>query len=177
MDAIAAYYEGKIQAMLRHPWKTAGAILLVAIVGSLLVMKQSTGFLPSMDEGGFVLDYDMPVGTSLSETDKNCRKIEEILSQIPEIRSYSRRTGMELGFFVTEQYTGDFLVSLKSLSERIAPRTKCRRGAGADPQGGATDLGQFRSDNAGYINDLAGVRLLLKSRYSERLQGDTRPGG
>jgi CzcA family heavy metal efflux pump len=118
MEYIAAFYEKNIRRMLMQPWKTAGAILLTAIIGLLLVMNQSTGFLPSMDEGGFVLDYDMPVGTSLSETDKNCRKIEEILTQVPEVRSYSRRTGMELGFFVTEQYTGDFLVSLKPLKDR-----------------------------------------------------------
>jgi CzcA family heavy metal efflux pump len=118
MEYIAAFYERYIRIMLMRPWKTAGAIIAIALIGILLIMNQSTGFLPSMDEGGFVLDYDMPVGTSLSETDKNCRKIEEILTQIPEVRSYSRRTGMELGFFVTEQYTGDFLVSLKPLKER-----------------------------------------------------------
>ena len=118
MDYLAAFYERYIRIMLTRPWKTAVAIIAIALIGILLVMNQSTGFLPSMDEGGFVLDYDMPVGTSLSETDKNCRKIEEILTQIPEVRSYSRRTGMELGFFVTEQYTGDFLVSLKPLDER-----------------------------------------------------------
>ena len=120
MEYIAAFYEKNIRKILRHPWKSAGAIFLTAIIGFgiLYVMFPATGFLPSMDEGGFVLDYDMPVGTSLSETDKNCRKIEEILTQVPEVKSYSRRTGMELGFFVTEQYTGDFLVSLKSLKER-----------------------------------------------------------
>jgi CzcA family heavy metal efflux pump len=118
MDYISAFYERHIRIMLTRPWKTACVILVIMAVGILFAMKQSTGFLPSMDEGGFVLDYDMPVGTSLAETDKNCRKIEEILTQVKEVKSYSRRTGMELGFFVTEQYTGDFLVSLKSLKDR-----------------------------------------------------------
>ncbi len=118
MDDLASFYERYIRIMLMRPWKTAGAIIVIALIGILSVMHQSTGFLPSMDEGGFVLDYEMPVGTSLSETDRNCRKIEEILTQIPEVRSYSRRTGMELGFFVTEQYTGDFLVSLRPLDDR-----------------------------------------------------------
>jgi CzcA family heavy metal efflux pump len=118
MEHIASFYEKNIRMMLTRPWKTAGVIFIIALIGVLFAMNQSTGFLPSMDEGGFVLDYDMPVGTSLGETDKNCRKIEQILTQIPEVRSYSRRTGMELGFFVTEQYTGDFLVSLKPLKNR-----------------------------------------------------------
>lgn len=118
MDFIAGYYEKRIHGVLRHPWITAFVIICIAAVGIFFATKQATGFLPAMDEGCVVLDYFMPVGTSLSETDKNCRKIEEILMQVPEIKSYSRRTGMELGFFVTEQYTGDFLIALKSKKER-----------------------------------------------------------
>jgi len=118
MEFIAGHYEKSIRWVLQHPWKTAFVIFVIAVVGIAVAARQSTGFLPSMDEGGFVLDYLMPVGTSLSETDKNCRKIESILSQIPEIKTYSRRTGMELGFFVTEQNTGDFLISLKSRRKR-----------------------------------------------------------
>lgn len=118
METIAAGYERCIWQVLRHPWISSLLITVIALVGIGMVLNQSTGFLPAMDEGGLVLDYLMPVGTSLSETDKNCHKIEAILSQIPEVNSYSRRTGMELGFFVTEQYTGDFLISLKSRHER-----------------------------------------------------------
>jgi CzcA family heavy metal efflux pump len=118
MISISAFYERNIRKFIKYPRMSAAILLLIAILGILPALKQSTGFLPAMDEGGFVLDFEMPVGTSLSETDKNCRKIEEILTQVKEVKSYSRRTGMELGFFVTEQYTGDFLVSLKSLKDR-----------------------------------------------------------
>jgi CzcA family heavy metal efflux pump len=118
MEFIAGFYEKSIHRVLRHPWVTACIILCIAVAGFFFASHQATGFLPSMDEGCFVLDYFMPVGTSLLETDKNCRKIEDILLQVPEIKSFSRRTGMELGFFVTEQYTGDFLIALKSMKER-----------------------------------------------------------
>jgi CzcA family heavy metal efflux pump len=118
MEFIAGYYEKSIHKILHHPWVTTCIILCIAAIGITFAAQQATGFLPSMDEGCFVLDYFMPVGTSLLETDKNCRKIEEILMQVPEIKSFSRRTGMELGFFVTEQYTGDFLIGLKGLKER-----------------------------------------------------------
>jgi CzcA family heavy metal efflux pump len=118
MIYISAYYERNIRRFLAYPRISALIIIIIAIIGIWPSLYQSTGFLPSMDEGGFVLDYEMPVGTSLSETDKNCRKIEDILTQTKEVASYSRRTGMELGFFVTEQYRGDFLVSLKALKGR-----------------------------------------------------------
>jgi CzcA family heavy metal efflux pump len=118
VEFVAVFYEKSIHGVLRHPWITACVIIIITAVGIFFAFHQATGFLPAMDEGCFVLDYFMPVGTSLSETDKNCRKIEKILSQEPEIKSFSRRTGMELGFFVTEQYTGDFLIALKSRKVR-----------------------------------------------------------
>ncbi|MFB3789442.1 MAG: efflux RND transporter permease subunit [bacterium] len=118
MTAIAGAYERCIRALLRRHFAAFGLLGLAAGLGILSVIHPATGFLPSMDEGGFVLDYFMPVGTSLSETDVNCRKIEALLAQVPEIKSFSRRTGLELGFFVTEQFTGDFLVALKPLGER-----------------------------------------------------------
>jgi CzcA family heavy metal efflux pump len=118
MKYISDFYERNIRKFLKYPKTSAAIILLIALIGAWPAWKQSTGFLPAMDEGGFVLDYEMPIGTSLSETDKNCRKIENILTQTKEVASYSRRTGLELGFFVTEQNTGDFLVSLKFLKNR-----------------------------------------------------------
>ncbi len=118
MEWVAAIYERVIRRALKLPAIAAALLLFVAVLGTLSVLHPSTGFLPSMDEGGFVLDYLMPVGTSLSETDKNCRKIEAILADTPEVGSFSRRTGCELGFFVTEQFTGDFLVGLKPRGQR-----------------------------------------------------------
>ncbi len=74
--------------------------------------------MPEMDEGAFVLDYAMPVGTSLAHTDKVMRRIEEVLLETPDIDGYIRRTGAELGFFATESYTGDILISLKPTGQR-----------------------------------------------------------
>ena len=66
-----------------------------------------------MDEGGFVIDYRTPYGTSLAETNRQLLQAEEILRATPEVESYSRRTGAQLGFAITEPNTGDFLVKLK----------------------------------------------------------------
>src|SRR5205085_7130752 len=71
------------------------------------------GFMPPMDEGAFVLDYWTPPGTSLAESDRLLHQIENILKETPELRSFSRRTGTELGFFITEPNRGDFAVTLK----------------------------------------------------------------
>lgn len=114
-------YGRAARRVLRHPWATLGVAVFLGVLSILLVRTLPTGFMPEMDEGGFVLDYFMPDGTSLAETDRQCRIIEAILMAQPEVASYSRRTGMELGFFTTEQNTGDMAV-------RLVPKGRRRRG-------------------------------------------------
>jgi multidrug efflux pump subunit AcrB len=85
---------------------------LIVLAGVLTTRLQSE-FLPSMDEGGFVIDYLTPPGTSLAETDRQLRYAEDIIRAVPELESYSRRTGAQLGLFITEPNNGDFLLKLK----------------------------------------------------------------
>jgi multidrug efflux pump subunit AcrB len=77
-----------------------------------------TGFLPQMDEGGFILDYWTPPGTSLSETDRELGRLEQVLREDPAIAGFTRRTGVELGLFATAPNRGDMTVLLKPRSER-----------------------------------------------------------
>jgi multidrug efflux pump subunit AcrB len=91
---------------------------IVAVIGALLYFRLETGFLPAMDEGGYVIDYLTPTGTSLQETDKMVRRIEAVLQSTPEVAGFTRRTGTEMGLFATEQNSGDILVHLKPRGER-----------------------------------------------------------
>jgi len=88
------------------------AFLLVAIV-VFIPGRLESGFLPDMDEGSIVLDYSSPAGTSLDETDRMLRKVEEIIVKQPDVQAYSRRTGTQMGFFITEPNRGDYLIQLK----------------------------------------------------------------
>ncbi|MGN6193979.1 MAG: efflux RND transporter permease subunit [Ginsengibacter sp.] len=88
------------------------ALLILSIV--LILPKLETGFLPEMDEGSIVLDYVSPPGTSLEETDKELKEVEKIITSTPEVAAYSRRTGTQMGFFITEPNTGDYLIQLKN---------------------------------------------------------------
>ena len=106
-------YERLLRALLRQP-----ALLILGIApllaGGLIGYRAvGTEFLPSMDEGGFVLDYVATAGTSLSETDRRLRQVEEILADVPEVAAYSRRTGLALGGHVTEANEGDYFVRLR----------------------------------------------------------------
>ena len=74
--------------------------------------------MPHMDEGGFILDYKTPAGTSLTETDRVLRQVEQILKSTPEVDTWSRRTGLQLGGGITEANTGDFFIRLKQPPRR-----------------------------------------------------------
>ena len=87
---------------------------MIAILSIIYVLPRlETGFLPEMDEGTIVLDYLSPPGTSLDETDRMLTEVEKIIVSIPEVESYTRRTGAQMGFFITEPNNGDFLIQLK----------------------------------------------------------------
>jgi len=89
-------------------------IIAVVLAGSYLLYRSlGSEFLPAFDESAFILDYWAPAGSSLSETDRMLHHVEDLLRQTPEIESYSRRTGLELGLFITEPNRGDFAVKLK----------------------------------------------------------------
>jgi multidrug efflux pump subunit AcrB len=112
-----AYERGIRWALFHKRLVGAGAGLLVVLAG-LAYFKLSTGFLPEMDEGGFVLDYLTPPGTSLTQTGSIVRQMEQRVAKLPEQSAFVRRTGTELGLFVTEQNKGEILVKLKPRSQR-----------------------------------------------------------
>jgi len=92
----------------------------VLVVASYVCYRFSgSDLLPAMDEGGFILDYIMPAGSSLAETNRAVGHVEQILRSVPEVESTSRRTGLQLGLAaVTEANTGDISVKLKAKRSR-----------------------------------------------------------
>jgi len=95
-------------------------VFVLALIASVYYISSrlETGFLPEMDEGSIVLDYTSPPGTSLQETDRMLREVEKLLPTVPEIETYSRRTGTEMGFFITEPNYGDYLIQLRKDRKR-----------------------------------------------------------
>jgi CzcA family heavy metal efflux pump len=91
-----------------------GLIAVIVFIPSTL----KTGFLPDMDEGSIVLDYNSPPGTSLEETDRMLREVEKIIVKEPDVEAYSRRTGTQMGFFITEPNRGDYLIQLKKKRDK-----------------------------------------------------------
>jgi len=116
---IVALYVRAIQALFHRPMLlTAGSVLI--LVASVVTYKLlDSDLLPSMDEGGFILDYYTPPGSSLAESERILQRIEKIVRSQPEVENTSRRTGLQLGLAaVTEANRGDFTVKLKKDRKR-----------------------------------------------------------
>jgi CzcA family heavy metal efflux pump len=111
---IVNFYSRAMRAVLRRPWVLVGSSAAIVVLSYVCYSFLGTDFLPEMDEGGFILDYFTPPGSSLAESDRILQHIEEILRATPEVENTSRRTGLQLGLAaVTEANNGDFTVKLK----------------------------------------------------------------
>ena len=111
---VVAFYARAMEAVLKRPFLLAGSSALIVILAFVCYRALGSDLLPEMDEGGFILDYWTPPGSSLAESDRILQHIEEIVRSQPEVENTSRRTGLQLGLAaVTEANRGDFTVKLK----------------------------------------------------------------
>jgi multidrug efflux pump subunit AcrB len=111
---IVEFYAKSMRAFLKHPWILVASSVAIIVLSFVCFSFLETDLLPEMDEGGFILDYDTPPGSSLAETERILQRIEEIIRSQPEVENTSRRTGLQLGLAaVTEANRGDFTVKLK----------------------------------------------------------------
>jgi CzcA family heavy metal efflux pump len=107
-------YSRIMTRLLRQPWLVLLAIIPLIVAGFIGYQQVGSGFMPAMDEGGFVLDYHSEPGTAVTETDRLVQQVEAIVRANPNVQTYSRRTGTGLGGGISEPNTGDFFIKLVS---------------------------------------------------------------
>ena len=119
MHGLISRYEIVARRSLGKPRQFLGILAVVLGLAALFAWTQvESGFMPKMDEGGFIIDYKAKPGASLSDTDRLLRQVEKIIRETPEVASYSRRTGLQLGGGLTEADEGDFFIRLHGGSRR-----------------------------------------------------------
>lgn len=119
MGKLVNVYERVLRVALERRWVLGLFCVLLIVASYFCYGALGSDLLPAMDEGGFIVDYIMPAGSSLEETNRVITDVEGILHAIPEVESTSRRTGLQLGLAtVTEANTGDISVKLKSKRDR-----------------------------------------------------------
>ena len=116
---IVSTYEKVMRSVVKRPLVLVVSVVVIVVLSAVSYHFLGSDLLPEMDEGGFIIDYHTPPGSSLSESSRILLHIEEMLKATPEVESTSRRTGLELGLAaVTEANRGDFTVKLKAKRSR-----------------------------------------------------------
>ena len=155
-----------------RPWISFLMIVCLAFSIYYILPRLETGFLPEMNEGSIVIDYASPPGTSLEETDRMLKEVEKIIRSVPEVSVYSRRTGTQMGFFITEPNTGDYLIQLKSDRSRTTFQviSDIRAGIAATQPALRIDFGQVITDMLGdLMNSVQPVEVKIFGDNPEQL--------
>ncbi len=155
-----------LRGLSARPSLVALAVVILAGGGVLAYRHVGTGFLPRMDEGGFVIDYQTAPGTSLAETNRELEQVEQILRHDPDVHTFSRRTGAGFGGDFVESYQGDFVIRLVDPSRRPPIGTVMDRITAAivkQVPGITLDAHQLLSD---MIGDMVGRRQPIVIKLS-----------
>ena len=165
-DRLARWHGALLDRLVRRPGLILAGIIPLIVLGMLAYAHVPTGFMPDLDEGGFVLDYQAAPGTSIAETSREVGEIEAILHADPAVETFSRRTGAGLGGDLNEANHGDMFVKLKPLAERAPIWTVMARignQISATVPGVDFDTAQLMSDELG---DLTGVPQPIEIKLS-----------
>jgi CzcA family heavy metal efflux pump len=138
-----------------------------------VVPKLETGFLPEMDEGSIVFDYNSPPGTSLEETDRILREVEKLFKDVPEVEAFSRRTGTQMGFFITEPNRGDYLIQLKHDRKRTTEEviSDIRKKVEATQPALRIDFGQVIADMLGdLMSSVSPIEIKIFGDNADKLK-------
>jgi multidrug efflux pump subunit AcrB len=84
---VHARYQRLLGQLLNRPLLIFVGILPLLAIGWIAFKNVGSGFMPAMDEGGFILDYRSAPGTALSETDRLLGQVEAIIRSTPEVES------------------------------------------------------------------------------------------
>lgn len=169
--------QGWVSFFIRRPWISFIIIIGLGFSIYFILPKLQTGFLPEMDEGSIVLDYSSPPGTSLDETDRMLKEIEKLIMKVPEVSSYSRRTGTQMGFFITEPNTGDYLIQLKKNRKRTTQDViaEIRQQVESTQPSLRVDFGQVIGDMLGdLMTSVQPIEIKIFGDDQQRLRGYSR---
>ena len=143
--------------------------LLLGLAGYAAFRQVPSGFMPRMDEGGFILDYKAQPGAALADTNRLLLQVEKIITSTPEVASYSRRTGVQLGGGLSEPDEGDFFVRLKTGSRRDIEAVMSEVRAKIDAQ-----VPGLQVETAQLMEDLIGDLTAVPQPIEVKLFGDNR---
>ena len=163
-----------VRYFIQRPYISFVFILILIASIAVVFPRLQTGFLPEMDEGSIVLDYASPSGTSLEETDRMLKEVEKEIVKIPDVQAYSRRTGTQMGFFITEPNTGDYLIQLKPNRTKSTDEviSEIRTHVESTQPALVVDFGQVIGDMLGdLMSSTQPIEIKIFGNDQQKLQG------
>ncbi|MEO8373955.1 MAG: efflux RND transporter permease subunit [Sphingomonas bacterium] len=171
MGGLVRFHDRAADRLLARPALFAGVLGVgLAVLGFAAWSHVPSGFMPEMDEGGFILDYKAQPGAALADTDRLLRQIERIITATPEVLSYSRRTGVQLGGGLTEADEGDYFIRLKDGSRRDIEEVMAEVRTRIQSQVPGIDI-----ETAQLMEDLIGDLTAVPQPIEVKLFGDDAP--
>ncbi len=90
---VASGYRKALKLILKIPRLAILTAFILFAASVWLITGLGRSFLPEFNEGSLVISVVTPPGTSLEESNKTSKLVEEIMLEIPEVDQTSRRTG------------------------------------------------------------------------------------
>jgi heavy metal efflux system protein len=160
---------GWIRFFIRNSYISILFAVVCVFVIYILPGKMPSGFLPEMDEGAIVLDFSSPPGTTLEETDRMLKEVDKFIKEQPEVSNFSRRLGTQMGFFITEPNSGDFLIQLKKQRNKTTDEVSAELRAKIE-----SALPKLKVDFGQVIGDMLGDLMSSVQPVEIKMFGDNR---
>ena len=90
---LKKYYQRALEWSLRHRREVLGGTIVLFVAALITFFTLGRSFLPSFNEGSFTINVSTLPGISLEESDNIGRRAEQLLLEVPEIKTVARKTG------------------------------------------------------------------------------------
>jgi cobalt-zinc-cadmium resistance protein CzcA len=118
-------YEPCIAWALRSKKLVLGMAAIVLVCAGILLSRMGGEFVPTLDEGDFVIQPVLKTGTTLTNTIQTTTQMEQILLEFPEVRQVVTRIGAaEIPTDPMSMEESDVIITLKPKNEWTTPATK-----------------------------------------------------
>ncbi len=125
MDFLMMMYKPSINWALANKVMVMIIAVVLLVGSSLIFVNMGAEFVPTLDEGDFVIQPVLKTGTSLSKTIETLTQMEKILKQFPEVKNVVSRIGAaEVPTDPMSMEESDVIITLKPKSEWVSADSK-----------------------------------------------------
>ncbi|MHB2154774.1 CusA/CzcA family heavy metal efflux RND transporter [Calditrichota bacterium GD2] len=125
MAFIMKMYKPSIGWAMKNKKKVMGMAVFILIGSAVIFSRMGAEFVPTLDEGDFVIQPVLKTGTSLSKTIETMTRMEKILKQFPEVKNVVSRIGAaEVPTDPMSMEETDVIITLKPKDEWVTAKSK-----------------------------------------------------